>query len=75
MRPQDIVISELYRLRTSPDYSYVKAVKLLRGVSMLKARKTNPVRINLIVIDKTDPENTQFVCDLKQMQMRLKNEK
>lgn len=33
------------------------------------------MRKNLTVIDKTDPENTQFVCDLKQLQMRLKNEK
>jgi len=30
------------------------------------------VKRNLIVIDKTDPEQTQFVCDLKQMQMRHK---
>ena len=27
---------------------------------------------NLIVIDKRDPSNTQFVCDLKQLQERIK---
>jgi hypothetical protein len=31
MRPQDIKIGEHYRLRTSPDYSYVKAIQVLKG--------------------------------------------
>jgi len=30
------------------------------------------VRKNLIVIDKTNPENTQTILDLKQLQERIK---
>ena len=30
MRPQDIVIGEDYRLKSTPNYSYAKALKLLR---------------------------------------------
>jgi len=31
MRPQDIKIGELYRLRTSPNYGYILAEKILKG--------------------------------------------
>jgi hypothetical protein len=31
MRPQDIKIGEWYRLRANPDYSYVKAIEVLKA--------------------------------------------
>jgi len=46
----------------------ISGISLLIGVIFLIWY----VRKNLIVIDKTNPENTQFVCDLKQLQERLK---
>lgn len=31
MRPQDIIIGETYRLRSNPNYSYVKALEVIAG--------------------------------------------
>lgn len=39
MRPQDIKVGEYYRHRTSPNYAYAKAIKVLKPIKSKYQRK------------------------------------
>ena len=66
MRTQDIIIGELYRLRTSPDYGYVKAEKVLK-----KKEGENTTNFTLVKCKHSSDKNFDFCfiryfrpCDL-----------
>lgn len=55
MRPQDIKIGEYYRLKSSPDYGFVKAIEIISAKD-----KRNPTTRKIVKCEHTVHKNDNY---------------